>query len=132
MRILVVGATGLIGSAVSARAIAEGHRVIAAIRPGSTTRPAGIEGAVEVDVARAIDEADWDSALAGIDAVVNCAGVLQSGARQSPDGVHNRGVAALFRACRKRQIRRVIHFSAIGVDPSPAHGSAVRFRAVHE
>jgi uncharacterized protein YbjT (DUF2867 family) len=54
MRILVVGATGLIGSAVSARAIAQGHRVIAAIRPGPTTRPAGIEGAVEVDVARAI------------------------------------------------------------------------------
>jgi uncharacterized protein YbjT (DUF2867 family) len=116
VRILVVGATGFIGSAVAARAIAEGHRLVAAIRPKSATRPAGAERVVEIDVARATDPAHWEAPLEGVDAVVNCAGVLQSGPRQSPRGVHHTGIAALFAACRARQVRRIVHFSAIGVD----------------
>lgn len=116
MRILVTGATGLLGSAVTAGAIAEGHRVVAAIRPGSVTRPVGIDTAFEIDIARATDTTQWRVHLEGIDAVVNCAGVLQSGPRQSPRGVHHTGVAALFEACRDRQIRRIVHISAIGVE----------------
>ena len=116
MRILVLGATGLIGSAVCARAIAEGHSVVAAIRPGSETRPSGVEDVVEIDIARAADLSDWEPHLGGVDAVVNCAGVLQSGPQQSPQGVHCSSVAALAEACVERRIRRFIHFSAIGVD----------------
>ncbi|HET6630332.1 MAG TPA: SDR family oxidoreductase [Woeseiaceae bacterium] len=116
MRVLVVGATGLIGSAVCARALAEGHAVVAAIRPGSETRPAGVDGVVEIDVARATDLSDWEPHLDDIQAIVNCAGVLQSGPLQSPQGVHCRGIAALAEACVERRIRRVIHLSAIGVD----------------
>lgn len=116
MKILVVGASGMIGSAVTARAIAEDHRVVATVRPGATTMPAGIERAVEIDIARATHKADWAASVEGVDAVVNCAGVLQAGPGQSPRGVHHTGIAALFEACRDRSIRRVIHFSAIGVD----------------
>ena len=116
MRILVLGATGLIGSAVCARAIAENHTVVAAIRPGSETRPAGVADVVEIDVSRATDLSDWEPHLGGVDAVVNCAGVLQSGPQQSPQGVHCSSVAALAEACVERRIRRFIHFSAIGVD----------------
>jgi uncharacterized protein YbjT (DUF2867 family) len=116
VRILVLGATGLIGSAVCARAIAEGHSVVAAIRPGSESRPAGVDGVVEIDIARAGDLSDWEPHLGDVDAVVNCAGVLQSGPQQSPRGVHCASVAALAEACVERRIRRFIHFSAIGVD----------------
>ncbi len=116
MRVLVLGATGLIGSAVCARAIAEGHAVVAAIRPGSGTRPAGVEDVVEIDIARATDLSDWEPHLDGIDAVVNCAGVLQSGPLQSPQDVHCTAIAALAEACVERRIRRFIHLSAIGVD----------------
>ncbi|HEX2139782.1 MAG TPA: SDR family oxidoreductase [Woeseiaceae bacterium] len=116
MRVLVAGATGLIGSAVCARAIAEGHSVIAALRPGSDTRPLGVESVVEIDIARATDLSDWEPHLDDVDAVVNCAGVLQSGPQQSPQGVHCTGLAALAEACAERRIRRFIHFSAIGVD----------------
>ncbi len=116
MRILVLGATGLIGSAVCARAIAEGHAVVAAIRPGSETRPVGVESVVEIDIAGATDLSDWEPHLDDIDAVVNCAGVLQSGPDQSPQAVHCAAVAALGEACVERRIRRLVHFSAIGVD----------------
>ena len=72
MNILVVGGTGLIGSAVVARLIAHGHRVtVASRRPDPTALRH-----VAVDLAR-IDEAAWRPLLRGIEGVVNCAGVLQ-------------------------------------------------------
>src|SRR2546430_1394395 len=47
---------------------------------------------------------------------VNYAGVLQDGPNDSTSMVHHQGVANLFAACEQLPIRRVIHFSAIGVD----------------
>lgn len=47
---------------------------------------------------------------------MNCAGVLQDSPRDSTSMVHHQGIANLFAACEQLKIRRVIHFSAIGVD----------------
>ena len=113
MRVLVIGATGLIGSAVCARLRVDAHDVIGAVRPGTARQSPAL---VEIDVAKATDASHWDCLLEGVDAVVNCAGVLQRGPNESPEAVHSTGIAALFRACEAQGIRRVIHFSAIGVD----------------
>jgi len=115
VKLLVTGATGMLGSATCARAVARRHEVVAVVRPGAHRRPAGVARVVEADLARA-DRAFWSAALAGVDAVVNCAGVLQAGARQAPEAVHHRGIAALFEACVDAGVRRVVHLSAIGVD----------------
>ncbi len=61
------------------------------------------------------DPDTWQAHLAGVDALVNCAGVLQDSPRDSTK-VHASGAAALFAACERAGFRRVIHFSAIGVD----------------
>jgi uncharacterized protein YbjT (DUF2867 family) len=68
-----------------------------------------------LDIADATDPKDWWPHLVGVDAVVNCAGVLQDSPRDSTIGVHHDGAAALFLACEKG-VRRVVHVSAIGVD----------------
>jgi uncharacterized protein YbjT (DUF2867 family) len=73
MNILAVGGTGLIGSAVVDRLANLGHRVLAASR-----RKANHPDHVSVDLAQ-VSEADWRPLLSGVDAVVNCAGVLQDG-----------------------------------------------------
>jgi uncharacterized protein YbjT (DUF2867 family) len=70
---------------------------------------------IQIDLARA-SEADWLPHLAGVDAVVNCAGLLQDGLGDSTHGVHAAGAAALFRACERAGVRRVVHLSAVGVD----------------
>ncbi|WP_092754377.1 SDR family oxidoreductase [Rhizobium aethiopicum] len=115
MKILVTGATGLVGSAVCARLATEGHDVMRAVRPGK--RPVeGISSWVEVDVAKAVEPSAWLPHLGGVDAVVNCAGALQDGMTHNMAGVHAQGPQALFRACEQSGVRRVIHFSAIGVD----------------
>jgi uncharacterized protein YbjT (DUF2867 family) len=71
---------------------------------------------VRADIATMRSEADWLPLLANIDAVVNCAGILQDAPGESTSGVHAEGVGALFRACARIGIKRVIHLSAIGVE----------------
>jgi uncharacterized protein YbjT (DUF2867 family) len=56
--------------------------------------------------------------LAGIHAVVNCAGVLQDSSRDCTAAVHTAAPAALYLACEHHNIRRIIHFSAINVEKS--------------
>jgi uncharacterized protein YbjT (DUF2867 family) len=116
MRVLIVGSNGFIGSAVTARLVAEGHQVIAVGRrpdePGlvATTY-------ARVDLARA-NSCDWAELLISVDAVLNCAGVLQDAPGESAAGVHVEGPSTLFRACERAGIRRVVHLSAVGVDRS--------------
>lgn len=122
MRILVLGATGFIGSAAVARLLAAGHRVRAVTRPGSSQIPRDETDRVGIDIARAIDPADWMAALDGVDAVLNCAGVFQDSPRDSTAGVHAEGPAALYRACMAVGVRRVVNLSAIGAAGEPLSG----------
>jgi uncharacterized protein YbjT (DUF2867 family) len=117
LRILVTGATGLIGSAVVARLIGAGHAVTALSRSIGTARRRQPEANwMSLDIARQVTVEQWIPHLQGIEAVVNCAGALQDGPSDSLQGVHTVGIASLFAACERRGIRRVVHFSAIGVD----------------
>ena len=86
MRILIVGATGFIGSAAAARLSAQGHQIVAVSRGRQHLGliPASI---VNRDVAQATDPAGWLPHLAGVDAVVNCAGTLQDGPGNSTAGI---------------------------------------------
>lgn len=120
MKILVVGATGFIGSAAVARLVYEGHSVIAASRSGRPSGFAAVQSA-RLDLASA-QVKDWVSLLAGVDAVVNCAGVLQDSPGESTDATHIHGLAMLLDACEHVGLKRFVHLSAAGVDreaPSP-------------
>lgn len=117
MRILLTGATGFIGSAALARLTALGHEVVAVVRQlDSTARRLPASRFVTLNIAQAAKPENWLPHLDGVDAVVNCAGVLQDSARDSTVGVHVHGVAALFAACERADVRRVVQLSAIGVD----------------
>jgi uncharacterized protein YbjT (DUF2867 family) len=115
MRVLVTGASGLIGASLCARLAADGHDVVRVLHRAGAAPLAG-PPPVLLDMAKALRTQDWSPHLTGVDAVVNCAGVLQDSARESTGGVHAGGAAALFAACEQAGVRKVIHFSAIGVD----------------
>ena len=72
MKILIPGASGLIGSSICTRLVDEGHSVVAVIRPGGIA-PFGVTETVRLDVSAAVDISDWTALLEGVDAVVNCA-----------------------------------------------------------
>lgn len=127
MRVLVVGATGLIGASVSARLVSEGHEVVGVVRSPRANEALDYQTLV-LDVATALRPEDWLPHLTGIDAVVYCAGVLQDSPREKAGQVHHDAAAALFRACARAGVAKVIHFSAMGVDRAqPSSFSATKY-----
>jgi uncharacterized protein YbjT (DUF2867 family) len=115
MRVLVTGAYGLIGSAILARLHRDGHELVAAGRAvAAARRRAPYARWVVADFRRLTLAGDWLPVLEGVDAVVNCVGVLQDGSRDDVQRVQATATTALFAACESSGIRRVIHVSAIG------------------
>jgi uncharacterized protein YbjT (DUF2867 family) len=122
MRVLAIGAYGLIGTYVALRLVADGHDVVGlGRRTAEAARRLPAIRWITGDLRRMTREEDWDGPLRGIEAVVNCAGVLQDGPNDAVIAVQTDAVSALFRACQNRGIRRVIHFSA------PPSGSGTLF-----
>ena len=115
-RFLIIGATGLIGSRIAAELASRGHKVVGAARnvDDAQRRMPAVEW-VRLDYATMDTEA-WLPLLPRIDAVVNCAGALQSGPRDCLAATHADGPHALIAACRASGVHRIVHFSAIGVD----------------
>jgi uncharacterized protein YbjT (DUF2867 family) len=124
MRVLLLGADGLIGSAVVARLHRDGIEVVGVTRhPGELARRLPVSRWIALDLRDVRTAGDWLPHLGGVDAVVNCAGVLQDNARDSTARVHADAPAALWEACARAGIRRVIQVSALGVD----RGGVTRF-----
>jgi uncharacterized protein YbjT (DUF2867 family) len=114
MRVLVTGAYGLIGSACLARLHAAGHDLAAAGRAAAPRRRFPYAHWITADFARLTKPEQWQPLLAGIDAVVNCVGVLRDGASDNVQRVQFDGTVALFEACLQAGVKRIIHISAIG------------------
>lgn len=119
MHVLIIGAGGFVGRHLAGRLHAAGVRITAAARSVfRTERLLPNMRVIRCDLAQDT-EADWLPRLAGIDAVVNCAGLIRDvGGRY--DAVHDEGARALFAACRTAGVARVIQVSALGAAPDGA------------
>jgi uncharacterized protein YbjT (DUF2867 family) len=116
MRILLLGAAGFIGREIFASLTARGHRVVPAVRSIASAPPFAAERAVVIDLDRDIEVDAWLPRVEGIDAVVNCAGILQGSRGRSIDAIHRRAPIALFDACERAGVRRVVQVSAISAE----------------
>lgn len=131
-RVLVVGAGGFIGRHVVVRMMVEGVPVTCCGRNPDRLRHLFPALLVVAGDLVADSEDDWRGRLAGVDVVVNAAGVIRDGASGSMAQVHTAGSERLFRACRAAGVRRVVHLSAIGADEAAVTGFHLSKRAADD
>ncbi len=130
MKVLVLGGYGLIGLEIVRSLIASGHDVTGlgrSVRKGEAAAP----GArwLEADLSRLANSSDWRAILAGIDVVVNAAGVLQDGLSDRVGAVQRDAVCALAQAAREAGVRQLVQISAPGTS---AKSNTAFFRTKHE
>jgi uncharacterized protein YbjT (DUF2867 family) len=113
MNILILGATGFIGSAVAARLHAEGHLVTGLARNPSRARikyPSITW--IKADLATMTDPSNWQVPLSGHQAVINCAGALQDGLSDDLAATQERAMHALYVAAKQSAIDLIVQISA--------------------
>lgn len=109
MRILVTGATGLVGSAIARELVARGHAVRALARAKSDLSNLG---QLDVEITRGdiLDPASLPAAMAGCEVVVHTAGLVgfRPGMREKLLRVNEEGVRNVFEAARAAGVRRAL------------------------
>jgi uncharacterized protein YbjT (DUF2867 family) len=120
MKVVVIGATGGVGRATVAAALAAGHEVTAFSRRGSDLG-LGAQG-VRAVAGDALEPADVDRALVGQDAVIVTLGISENplrvrlpGPRHTPLDVRSRGTQNVLQAMRRHGLRRLVVLSSFGV-----------------
>lgn len=105
-RVLVLGGRGFIGHHVVRQLQARGHHVLVGVRHAAA-------GEVAIDMRQDLHTEDWMARLAGVDVVINTVGVLRSA---DIAAIHHQAPVALFEACARAGVPRVLQLSALGID----------------
>ena len=120
MKVLVLGATGGTGRLIVEDALAKGHSVVALVR--SKANAPDLRGA-DVFEGDARDEAALVKALNGCDAVVSSLGTGMS--LYGEVTLLSVATSALVSVMRRKDVRRLVCISALGVGDSRGHGGFV-------
>lgn len=108
MRILVCGANGFIGRHLCEALATAGHEVMRGVRSGRTASD------IAIDYTRDSRVEDWLPRLHNVDAVINAVGILCEKNGVTFDAVHRDTPVALFQACARAGVKRVVQISALG------------------
>lgn len=123
MRVLVTGASGLIGGRLARHLSARSHdTVVAARNPASLSLPGGLPCvAIDLD-----DTASLDAACSAADVVVHAAGMNAAECKADPAlalAVNGTGTGRLAAAARRNGVRRFIYLSTAHVYAAPLIGT---------
>ncbi|MCA1443689.1 SDR family oxidoreductase [Ensifer sp. IC4062] len=113
MNILILGATGFIGSAIARKLVDDGHQVTGLGRdPSRAALKMPALRWVGADLAGMTQSGDWHGALAGQDVVINCAGALQDGLSDNLVATQEKAMLALYETALGSGLRLVVQISA--------------------
>lgn len=122
MKVLITGATGLVGSAVARRFLSENHEVFALTRPGADRRLLAEEHSkltwLEGDI---LDILSLEAAVGQVDYVVHTAAVVSfvPRDRKMMYKVNQEGTANVVNVCLKYQTKKLVHVSSIAAIGRP-------------
>lgn len=122
MKVLITGATGLVGSMVAKRFLSENHEVFALARPGADKRLLAEEHPkltwVEGDI---LDILSLEKAIEPVDCVVHTAAVVSfiPRDRKMMYKVNQEGTANVVNVCLKYRKQKLVHLSSIAAIGRP-------------
>jgi UDP-glucose 4-epimerase len=119
VKILITGASGFVGQALTRDLAAAGHQVRAAARSTTTIKSENIEPTTLPDLNEPVD---WAPLLDGIDAVVHLAGIAHAGpgiAEDRYDRVNRAATAELAAAAARSGVTRFVFVSSIRAQSGP-------------
>lgn len=117
VKVLVVGATGVLGRQVVERLRARGIAVRAMSRKPDAARELAGQG-VEVMPGDLLDRASLDRACDGVDRVFSAAHGMLGRGRYRSEQVDDAGHRALIDAARRAGVGRFVYTSGLGVSPT--------------
>jgi uncharacterized protein YbjT (DUF2867 family) len=112
MKILICGASGFVGRHLLAGLQAAGHHCVRGVRQPR------LPDDVAVNYLSDLDASTWLPRLQGIDVVINAIGVLRDSSSQPMSKVLAQAPSALFTAAAACGVKRIVNFSALGVEGS--------------
>lgn len=119
MNIFITGANGFIGQHVMKTCIRQGHHVTACVRnPTFINNCYPMAESIAVDFTKDHEVETWVPRLNNIDVVINCVGIICEQRQQTFKNLHTKAASALFKACEKVNVKKVIQISALGADES--------------
>lgn len=117
LRVLVTGASGMVGYHAVKAMLDRGHETTALIRSSSNDLElSALKGQLSIKRSELSDENALRSALAGIDIVIHAAGMVDPHARKEEIfAVNVQGTKSLIAAAEAAKIKHFIHVSSLSV-----------------
>lgn len=109
MNILICGASGFVGRHLVAGLAAAGHHCLRGVRKARTAQD------LAIDYRQDLTAEQWLPKLQGVDVVINAVGVLRDTKAQPMRQLLAEAPGALFQACARAGVKRIVNFSALGV-----------------
>jgi len=116
VNIFVIGAHGFIGSQLCLRLAQRRHTVIRGVHRSGGAATAPWPRDIIVNFVDDCEVGTWLARLDNVDAVVNTVGLIRERNKATFARVHVETPIALFEACARRGVDRVVQFSALGAD----------------
>jgi len=125
--VMVTGASGFIGRALSARLLSEGVRVRGVVRRSESAVPYGTEKVIVHSIEQ---DTNWSPLLKGVDTVVHLAARVHVIKERTADPLHEfrkvnvAGTERLAQMSLAAGVRRIVYVSSIGVNGEITSGKA--------
>ena len=115
MRLLLIGGTGFIGSAIARALLADGHDLQIIARDIAYGRRLIPDARWLLGDLNAMTDAEqWDPHLQTVEAVINASGLLQSSGGDAVSAIQHDAIVAMAKAAARSGVERIVQISAAG------------------